>query len=834
MNNLQGAGLENLGNTCFLNSVLQCLTYTEPLAAYLQSGKHQTSCHIAGFCALCAIQKHVSRALQSTGRSLVPKDLVSNLRCISRNFRNARQEDAHEYMVNLLESMHKCCLPSGVPSESPAAYEKSLVHKIFGGRLRSQVECQQCSYCSNKFDPFLDLSLEIVKADTLPVALRNFTAAELLDGGEKHYQCQKCKQKVRAKKRLTVHNAPNVLTIHLKRFHAHDPGRKVDKKVLFDHSLDMKPFVSGSYEGDLKYSLYGVLVHFGHSTHSGHYVCFIRTSSGIWHLLNDNEVRPVSEKVVLDQKAYMLFYVRDRKANATKRPADVVRKENVKASISSNLPNLVLKQMSKEHIDNGLIGNRSFAANSTASVNKKDGLNFSTSKEIPQKEALDRPSFSECSLRKTNSIAEPSSSSPLPEDSSKGVTPNPDLRECLSPSATSMNSKLDAAKLDNTNITTGVKVTGSNKAFSNCNETQNCPVENLVTNESSEKINLVINMGVNGAEEMVPGLPQSDSSDKMSNRIVSVKVPNKPTCGSIQGGDFPNQSAAGNSQRDQGGHSCQHIVNELAEPSILSITPNQCLHKKAPDCTPHKKFKKLLRHRISNMPLGLKFFRASLGLRKRKKHKKSKRGTVGTQNLIKEQVMEGNCSLLEVGPSTSKMSMSVSLISTNSQRKKAKSSSKCRDDTGMDIVDEELKRYNQNSDAAPMDKHIENSISTSEVNQHEAVLLDCRESRGENMPENGNMCILTRGLEETTVACWDGIALPQSQIVESSNEENLRIGYVPDEWDEEYDRGRRKKVRQNKQDFGGPNLFQEYASKKTQFKKAKMDQSSSGNKPFRI
>jgi hypothetical protein len=51
-------------------------------------------------------------------------------------------------MVNLLESMHKCCIPSGVPSESPSAYEKSLVHRIFGGRLRSQVYCVKCSITS--------------------------------------------------------------------------------------------------------------------------------------------------------------------------------------------------------------------------------------------------------------------------------------------------------------------------------------------------------------------------------------------------------------------------------------------------------------------------------------------------------------------------------------------------------------------------------------------------------------------------------------------------------------------------------------------------------------
>lgn len=109
------------------------------------------------------------------------------------------------------------------------------------------MKCQQCSYCSNKFDPFLDISLEIFKADSLHRALANFTAAEWLDGGERQYNCQRCKQKVRALKQLTIHKAPYVLTIHLKRFHAHDPGQKIKRKVHFGCALDLKPFVSGSY-----------------------------------------------------------------------------------------------------------------------------------------------------------------------------------------------------------------------------------------------------------------------------------------------------------------------------------------------------------------------------------------------------------------------------------------------------------------------------------------------------------------------------------------------------------------------------------------------------------
>lgn len=110
-----------------------------------------------------------------------------------------------------------------------------------------QVKCTQCSYSSSKFDPFVDLSLEIAKADSLWKALTHFTAVEQLDGGERQYQCQHCKEKVKALKQLTIHKAPYVLTIHLKRFSSYVPGQKIDKKVDFEPTLDLKPFLSDQH-----------------------------------------------------------------------------------------------------------------------------------------------------------------------------------------------------------------------------------------------------------------------------------------------------------------------------------------------------------------------------------------------------------------------------------------------------------------------------------------------------------------------------------------------------------------------------------------------------------
>jgi Ubiquitin carboxyl-terminal hydrolase len=93
--------------------------------------------------------------------------------------------------------------------------------------------------------------------------------------------------------RAHVQALPNVLVIQLKRFEFSRYGHKVSKKVDFDTTLDMAPYMSERRAAPAVYDLYGVLVHAGHSVHSGHYYCFVRGPNGMWHMMDDQRVTQV-------------------------------------------------------------------------------------------------------------------------------------------------------------------------------------------------------------------------------------------------------------------------------------------------------------------------------------------------------------------------------------------------------------------------------------------------------------------------------------------------------------------------------------------------------------
>ena len=71
----------------------------------------------------------------------------------------------------------------------------------------------------------------------------------------------------------------------------------VTLQVDFDTDLDLGPFMSNRRGPAQPYSLYGVLVHSGHSVHSGHYYAFVKAPNGLWHQLDDNHVSQVSTAV---------------------------------------------------------------------------------------------------------------------------------------------------------------------------------------------------------------------------------------------------------------------------------------------------------------------------------------------------------------------------------------------------------------------------------------------------------------------------------------------------------------------------------------------------------
>uniref|UniRef100_A0A669BT20 Ubiquitin carboxyl-terminal hydrolase n=1 Tax=Oreochromis niloticus TaxID=8128 RepID=A0A669BT20_ORENI len=302
-----GAGLHNLGNTCFLNSTVQCLTYTPPLANYLLSKEHSRVCHQSGFCMICVMQNHIIQAFANTGNAIKPVSFIRDLKKIARHFRFGSQEDAHEFLRYTIDAMQKACL-NGYPKLDRQTQATTLVHQIFGGYLRSRVKCSICKSVSDTYDPYLDIAVEIRQAANIVRALELFVKPDVLSG-ENAYMCAKCKKKVPATKRFTVHRTSNVLTLSLKRF-ANFSGGKITKDVGYPEFLNIRPYMSQSSGDPVMYGLYAVLVHSGYSCHAGHYYCYVKASNGQWYQMNDSMVHSSNIKVVLNQQAYVLFYLR--------------------------------------------------------------------------------------------------------------------------------------------------------------------------------------------------------------------------------------------------------------------------------------------------------------------------------------------------------------------------------------------------------------------------------------------------------------------------------------------------------------------------------------------
>ncbi|TKR72505.1 hypothetical protein L596_019939 [Steinernema carpocapsae] len=244
-----GNGLINPSNDCFMNAVLQSLVHTVQLCRFVREKHNPNFCSVDR-CGLCAFHSHIGQALSAFDNPVRAKGMKTIVKKILPCHYNGNQEDAHETLCLLLDSMEPPLpprnphIPASLPSKIPKKNSNNAIEQIFGGTARNRIKCRACNTFTINYERIRELNVSMTMRPQgndgslrLTSLLQDHFSKDFID----EFHCPNCKQKSSALRFTRVLRAPSVLIVQLKRFDCF--GRKVRTPVVAELNIDLQPYM---------------------------------------------------------------------------------------------------------------------------------------------------------------------------------------------------------------------------------------------------------------------------------------------------------------------------------------------------------------------------------------------------------------------------------------------------------------------------------------------------------------------------------------------------------------------------------------------------------------